>query len=203
MGDDAPIVGTAANPSAFDPLDEMPADEPRFVLRGKDPAAPGAITEWARDRRNRAFREFNAIEQPTEQDRLKLKAELEQCREADDLAMQMREWQQDHAAPEGDPRATYNAIERTQEQLAEAARKRRLDDVHRDIQEGRYHVCNVRDSLEDMGLLGEETRADLDRMLERLQAVDDEHSTRRPEFKDQISIVLPPPAGYRPEDAPA
>ena len=183
-------IGTAANPSAFDPLADMPPDEPRFVLRGKDQSSPPAITAWSHDRRNRAFREFNAIDNPSEQDRLKLKSELEQCREADELAMGMREWQQDHAAPEGDPRATYNAIERTQEQLAELARSKRLEAIRRHVQEGRYHVCEVRDGLADMGLIGDAMVTELTAMLDRLQAISDEHDPKAEGYQPQPSLPL-------------
>lgn len=186
------MPGTAANPSPFDPLDEMEPDEPRFVLRGKDHAAPGAITEWSRLRRNKALHDFNKIEEPTEKDRLALSSELSQCREADDRAMEMQDWRLGQAKPEGDGRASYNDIERTQEQLAELARKKRLEGLLRHVQEGRFHLAEVRDGLLDMGLISGETAAEITQWLDRAQQVADEHDPRQNRFKSQPTLALPP-----------
>lgn len=182
--------GTAENPSAFDPLDDMAPDEPRFVVRGKDPDGPPVLTEWCRLRRNRAMRVFNAIANPSDQDRLLFKSELEQCREAEDLAIAMADWRNAHPEPEGDGRASYNQIERTQEQLAELARGKRLEAILRHVQEARYHACEVRDGLFDMGLIGEDTVAELSDMLGRLQALADEHDPKAEQYRPQPTLAL-------------
>lgn len=40
-------MGTKRNPGQFDCYDAAEVDEPRFVLLGRDKAAPALIREWA------------------------------------------------------------------------------------------------------------------------------------------------------------
>lgn len=40
-------MGTKSNPSGFDCYAKAEPDEPMFVLLARDPAAPGAIEQWA------------------------------------------------------------------------------------------------------------------------------------------------------------
>jgi len=42
-------MGTKNNPGKFDCYESAEADEPMFVLLGRDPAAAGAVRSWARD----------------------------------------------------------------------------------------------------------------------------------------------------------
>ena len=84
-----PALSTAARPSPFDPLDRMPADEGRFVIREKDPAGPGAMTEWCRLRRNHAAKLYGT--NPIGDAKRLFDAEMEQCRQAEDLALDWAE----------------------------------------------------------------------------------------------------------------
>lgn len=61
-------------------LNKAAEDEPVFVLRAKDPIAPAAVEEWARQAQQTGRHEPAKIE------------------EARALAQQMREWRTDHVS---------------------------------------------------------------------------------------------------------
>lgn len=125
-------LSTAANPSPFDPLDRMPPDEGRFVIREKDPAGPPSMTAWAHARRNWAIRRYGI--EPTGDAKRLLDAEMLQCRQAEDLAL---DWQEKLSGGEEveAQKATYNEVRQTEEQLTAAKRQKVRTDLLRHLSE--------------------------------------------------------------------
>lgn len=134
------ILSTAEQPSPFDPLDRMPPDEPRFVIRGSDPAGPNAITEWARVRRNLAFKQYGP--DATGDARRLLEADLVQCKEAEELALLWREIQQGHEVPD-EQRATYAGLELTEEQIAASRRQKNQAELLRHLRDADFYASEL------------------------------------------------------------
>lgn len=130
-------LSTAAQPSPFDPLDRMPPDEGRFVIREKDPAGPAAMTEWTRVRRNLAVKLFGT--NPVGDAKRLLDAELEQCRQAEELALEWAERLNGGEAPV-EQKATYADVTLTEEQIAAAKRQKALVELVRHLREADYHI---------------------------------------------------------------
>lgn len=139
------MISTAENPSPFDPLADMPPDEGRFVLRERDPAAPGAITEWARIRRNLAFKKYGHRKSNKAADALKV--EMLQAKEADEIAL---EWASREAPERIEGKNTsYQEVVKTADQLAELdAMKVRETALHH-LREGAAHISDAREILSD------------------------------------------------------
>lgn len=79
------MSNTKDEPGPFDALQKARGDEPIFTLLGRDPAAPSAITEWCRVRRNNALRDFTPGSP-------ELVEELRQCADAEAIAFQMDDY---------------------------------------------------------------------------------------------------------------
>lgn len=124
--------------SPFDPLDRLEPGERRFVLREHDRAAPAAITEWCRTRRNLALKLYGT--HPTGDAERALNAELLQCAEAEAIAL---DWAAAGVDAEVAVRATYSNVALTEEQAKAAARQRDLTETRRHLREAAYHLNNV------------------------------------------------------------
>ena len=135
-------LSTAAKPSPFDPLDRMPATEGRFVIRETDPAGPGAITEWGRIRRNIAFRKFGTSPAEGSDEARLLKAELDQCNDADDMALEWKE-RQDAAEPVENEVTYYSGATLTEEQVQAAKRQKHVAELVRHLREAAYFACEL------------------------------------------------------------
>jgi len=181
------MSNTAENPSPFDPLDKMPADEPRFILRGKDPVTPNCILEWATCTRRWAYRKYG-VEPKNRKDADALKALLAKCREAEKQAFEISEWANDNAVDMGQARASYNDQQQTAEALAELERRRKIDVLIRFIQEGRFNLCEAKDGLESMGLIGEEIVREIQGWLDRAQQIADHVDPRTAYREPQLPI---------------
>lgn len=163
------MASTAENPSSFDPLDDMPADEPRFTLRGRDKQAPKVITYWSALTREAAIKLYG-VEPKTQRDQRALEAVLLKCAAADDAALEIAEWQRGNAAQEG-VRATYAGTRQTEEQIEALRAQRRTEALLREIQEGRYHLCEARDGLLALGLITEQQAGEMQRWLDNAQQI--------------------------------
>lgn len=127
--------------SPFDPTDRLEPGERRFTIREHDRAGPGAITEWARIRRNIAFKAYGTA--PTGEAERGLKAELAQCAEAETLALDWKEKQDSGEIAEEAVRATYSAVALTEEQVTAAARQREIQTALRYLREAAFHLNNA------------------------------------------------------------
>lgn len=170
------MLSTAAHPSPFDPLADMPLDEPRFVLRGRDPVGPGAITEWARLRRNWAIKQW--ADSSSEEAQRRLQAELRQCAAAEEQAM---EWAERLAGGEAVEavNATYQDVHRTEEQLAALGREKRIAALQRHLREAAYHTCEARDGYAAIDELGAEDAHALEQALATINRIADAHDRRK------------------------
>ena len=122
-------------PSVFDPLNRMDPGEDRFVIREKDPCGPPTLTEWARLRRNRAFKLFGI--NPTGDAKRLLDAELVQCKEAEEKALAWSDRQSGGDEVEGQ-KATYNDVRLSEEQVAAAKRQKMQRELEQHLAEADY-----------------------------------------------------------------
>lgn len=129
-----------AAPSPFDPLPRLEPGEDRFTIREKDLAGPGAMTEWARIRRNLAFRTYGT--NPTGDAKRLLEAELQQCAEAEQKALDWKDRQQGQAEADVQ-RATYSGASLTEEQVTAAKRQKNLTALCQALREAAYHACEI------------------------------------------------------------
>lgn len=181
------MPSSTENPSPFDPTDRMPADEPRFMLRAKDPATPASITEWARVTRMLAAKEFG-IQPTNERDKAALTAVLLKCREAEKQAFEMDEWRKGQEPISGEL-AKYNEQQQTFGQLAALEQRRRADALLRHIQEGRYHLSEARDGFLDLGLITQEQADRMSGWLEAAQQIHEHADPRREFHEPQLPIA--------------
>jgi hypothetical protein len=128
-------VSTKTTPSPFDGLAKAEPDEPIFTLVGRDPDAPEAITHWVDTRRRRLL-----TGDPV--DPAVLRLELVQLTEAEMVAFEFKRWRLGHADEDtkSTKRASYNAIERTTEQLDALAKAETLSVIDRHLREAAYHA---------------------------------------------------------------
>lgn len=185
--------GTIDILGAYDALEKAKLGEPIFVLLGRDRAGPATITEWCRLRRNRAMKLYGGSDKAT--DKELLAAELKQCAEAEAKALKFGEWRADLdglATQEGE-RSAYQDVAKSAEEQAEAAHLKSRAMAVRDAREADYHVCELRDRLDDLGLLPEATRRDLDMMMARLKGLAEEHEAKRPSHAAEPPLHLEPP----------
>lgn len=163
----------------FDALEKAEPGEPMFPLLARDACAPATITEWCRLRRNLAYRNYGESTNP--KDELRLAAELQQCAHAEEKALQMQAWRENHAeeAPAGE-RASYQEITRTAEELAEAGRRQRKEELCRYLREAASYISDASAGLADLGFphSGEK----LAMILIAVNAIADEHEAKRPNF---------------------
>lgn len=132
----------ATSPSPFDPLERLEPGEDRFVIRERDPAGPGAITEWCRLRRQWAYRTYGV--EPTGNAKRLLDAELAQCAEADAKALAWKERQTD-GGPIEEHRATYTEATLSEEQVSAAKRQKLREDLIRCLREADYFIHELLD----------------------------------------------------------
>lgn len=155
-------------PGPFDALDKVNEGEPRFVLLGRDPAMPGAITEWARLRRMAAIRKYGTPRSGTRSE-TKLKAELAQCHEAEEIALYADEWRKGHEEVEGN-KPTYNEVKKSEAELAALADHALLDLAHKNLREAAYFLCEATDILKRMGKVDEVEALSMGDLLTRINA---------------------------------
>lgn len=151
------MANTAADPSPLDPLNRMEPDEPRFVLRGKDAAAPCAITEWAARTRLLSYRRHmdDNGNPKTQSDREAHVANLTKCAEAEVLALEMESWRKGRES-DAQPgiRAVYDETTRTADQIRALKNKQKTDQIRDHIQEARYHLKLALELAEQHGVVG-------------------------------------------------
>lgn len=169
-------ASTKDQPGAFDALEKAEPGEPMFPLLARDPAAPGAITEWCRLRRNRAVKLWGDSKRVA--DKKLLAAELDQCANAEEVALQFAEWREDRAPVEGE-RSGYQEVKRTVVELAEADVRKRQEASVRSMREAAYHLCEAKDALLALGLAPPATEHDLVMMLARINGLADAYTARR------------------------
>lgn len=170
------MTSTIDHPGPFDALQKARPGEGIFALLERDPCSPAAITEWARTRRNRAFKLYGGDQSATAKELLA--AELSQCFEAELIALEWAEGAAVSAPVEGQ-RAAYQEVIKSAEELAEADRRKRRETAVRDLREAAYHLCEAKDALIGLGLIPEATAHDLVLMLDRINGLADEHRERR------------------------
>lgn len=171
------ILPTIEHPGPFDALEKADPNEPMFPLLGRDADAPATITEWCRLRRNRAIRKYGTDPAEGSREQLLLKAELEQCRNAEEIAIGMAEYRLNLAAPKDQPEAKADAeVAKTAEELEQAQRRSESDSACRHLREAAYHLCEARDML---AKLDDEDVDTLSVMLKVLNAFADDHEARR------------------------
>lgn len=182
------MSNTAENPSPFDPLADMPPDEPRFILRGRDPAAPPAVTEWARVHRSRAYSDLTDDKgsPKSREAKVQLAAALQKAANADELAMDMREYQHSVARPRED--RLSNGAEKTQEQLVELDRHRQRKVALEHLQEGRYHLNEAREAFLEMGLITENQSEKIQGWLDRAQEIAEQVDPARDYHQPKLEI---------------
>ena len=178
------MTSSLADPGPYDAIEKARPDEPIFALLGRDFAAPAAITEWARIRRNRAIKLYEGSRKS--RDKELLAAELKQCAEAEAVALTMEEWRKEEAAPEGNGRASYSELVKTAEELAEVEHRKRRAAAIQHLSEAAYHVNEANAILAELELAGEATQSDLKMMVARIIGIQDEHTVKR------ASIVAEP-----------
>lgn len=174
---------------AYDALEKALPGEPIFPLLGRDPAAPAAVTEWARIRRNRAFRKWGESHRPA--DKELLAAELKQCCEAEEQALQFTEWreqQEGKASEQQGERANYQGVIKSAEEQAEAARLNARAGAVRDLREAAYHLSEALEALDGLGVLPERTKADGVLYLARINGLAEEHSPKRPGVEPTLQL---------------
>lgn len=169
-------LSTAENPSPFDPLDEMPPDEPRFLIRGRDRQGPPTITEWARLTRNAAIKQYGT-DPRSQRDKRALEAVLLKCAAADDDAAEMAEWQRGNLKAD-EQRASYSGIQQTEEQIAALREHRRLEALLRAIQEGRFYLSEARDGLLELGRITQQQADEVQGWLDSAQQIADANDPR-------------------------
>lgn len=82
-------MSTKGNPGPFDGMERAQPGEPVFTLRAHDPLAPRFVKLWVWQRR-KAIRRAHAAGDINDEKR---DLELIQCREAENIAFEMDEWQ--------------------------------------------------------------------------------------------------------------
>lgn len=164
------MLSTAAHPSPFDPLADMPPDEPRFVVRGKDPAGPGTITEWCRLTRNWAIKLWGGSS--SAEDQRRLTAKLLQCAAAEEQAAEWAERLAGGEAIEG-TNATYQDDHRTEVQLAALATEKRKQVLVRHLREAAFHTSEARDGFVALEALNEAEAQALTAALETINRIAD------------------------------
>lgn len=137
-------MSTKISPGPFDAFDKAEIGEPIFTLIGRDPCAPATITEWARLRRNRAIRLWG--ESQRRSDKVLLDAEMKQCAEAEELALEFGDYRSGAEEIEGKP-STYQEVRRTKEELDQAEATKRRGEACRHLREAAYHLAEARAAL--------------------------------------------------------
>lgn len=111
------------SPGPFDGLERAQPGEPVFTLRAHDKLAPRLVKVWVWLKRRLIRKAFAEGEINKE----KRDLELVQCREAEDIAFEMDEWQardqaepapmSDEVEPEDKPAQNYSGIKKSEDEL--------------------------------------------------------------------------------------
>lgn len=179
-------MSTLTEPGAFDALEKAEPSEPIFTLLARDPDAPATVTEWCRLRRNRAMKVHGHSKRTA--DKKLFAAELAQCVNAERIAEEMTDWRAGQDAPAA-VRISHG-VQRTEIELAEAAARDRLAAAVRALREADYFVCEARDALVELGVIGEVTQGDLGMMMARLKGIADEHTPKRAGHEVEPALPL-------------
>lgn len=170
-------MNALATPGPYDALEKLLDGEPYFALIGRDECAPAAITEHCRLRRNRAFRLYGESHNPV--DKELLAAELLQCREAEEKALEFTDWRQGREAEPTATRSSYQEVIRSAEEIAEADRRKRRATAVQNLRESAYYLCEAKNALLDLELIGAATETDMVLMLARMNGLADEYREKR------------------------
>lgn len=181
-------MSTKEIPGPFDALEKALPDEPMFPLLAHDPCAPATITEWCRLRRNRALRLWGG-DDANAADRELLAAELAQCANAEVIALEMGDWRTGHTEVEG-KRSAYQDLARSVEEVAEADRRKRREQVHRHFREAAYHTSEARDLLRDAQLMPDDGEDDFEFLLGLINRHAEGWETRRPGHEAEPALPL-------------
>lgn len=171
----------------FDALEKALPQEPMFPILARDPCGPATITEWARLRRNRAFRLWGSSRAA---DKKLLDAELAQCAQAELIAEQMDDWRNKEQDEQVVERSSYNEVKKTEEELREAAQRQVKEELCKHLREAAYHLCEARDGMHRLGLIGDVTFNDMTTALARINGIADEHQEVRPRYAPQPALPL-------------
>lgn len=175
------MPNTIDAPGPYDALEKAKPGEPMFTLLGHDPCAPATITEWCRLRRNLALKQYGEGAAAT--DKELLAAELRQCANAEEVALEFEEWRNMKEAPSAaGGRATYNAVIKSAEELAEADRRTRREAACQHLREAAYHLGEAKAGLEQLELIGPNTERAMMEMQARVNGIADEYQAKRNEY---------------------
>lgn len=128
--------------SPFDPIDRLDPGEDHFLIREKDPVGSQAITAWAAARRLYAIKLYGADPNLSGDARRLRDAEFAQARDADEKAGDWVARRQGHETP-AEERATYAGAQMSEEQVAQAKRKKHHDELLRNLREAAYHAAEI------------------------------------------------------------
>jgi hypothetical protein len=138
------MTNTITEPGPFDALSRARPDEPLFPLLGRDPAAPAAITEWCRVRRNTAIRTFAPGSE-------ELVEELRQCADAEAVALQMQAYRTGWHEEEQEraERVAHSGV--CGETPEQRERARLVADTVGHLREAAFHVNEAGERLAALG----------------------------------------------------
>jgi hypothetical protein len=181
------MTSTIDEPGAFDALEKALPGEPMFPLLGRDECAPAAITEWCRLRRNRAMKLYGDSLNAT--DKELLVAELVQCKNAEEVALEMGEWRKAESTPVAD-RPTYNEVIKSAEEIASADKRTRREQAVRHFREAAYHISEAHEILGALEILPHETGETLTGALGYINALADEYQIKRDQYAVEPTLPL-------------
>jgi hypothetical protein len=142
------MTSTKAEPGPFDGLERAEPDEPVFPLRAHDALAAGLVHLWVRQRRE-SIEKAAAAGEITEEKRL---LELEQAREAEEIAWAMEDWRSGQTpAPVATAKATYSGRPDTAEEIAARNRHVALREAARRIDNGVADAVEASEAIAPYG----------------------------------------------------
>lgn len=184
-------MSTIEEPGAYDALEKALPGETMFPILARDPCGPATITEWARLRRNAAFKKYGT--NPTGADAALLAAELRQAANAEEVAQKMADWRKNETDQDG-VRSSYHEVIKSAEEIAEAERLTSLARAVRNLRECAYHLSEARDDLQSMDLLRTATFDDIMMMLARINGLAEEYVPKRPDFTVEPTLPIGAPS---------
>jgi len=136
------MIPTIDNPGPFDAMAKARPGEPIFQLLGRDIAAPPAITEWCRVRRNHAIKTMTGEE---------LIEELRQCADAEGIALAMGAYRAEESDEGGEParRVAHSGVSGQSAEQRDRAQSIAATVEH--LREAAYHVNEAGDLLSKLG----------------------------------------------------
>jgi hypothetical protein len=170
-------VSTKETPGPYDALGKAEPGEPMFPLLARDPCAPGAITEWARLRRNLAIKAYG--HRAGDKAAKLLDAELRQCANAEAVALEMGDWRKATEAPAELARVNYSGVQRTAGELAEVAKAESILGAVRHLREAAYHASEALDCLRGLDAITPDQAKVLGHSLASINALADAAQPKR------------------------